>query len=401
MSNISLPLSLISYCRIGNDDTNIDVIEEETPCRDKPCVLNSQDTQTIEDNCNGESSCLVDYNFTSTCLRELRYTNLSYTCKHENGTSISTFEDNFGDWMNVSSNSFTWDRTKYLLDHTQVTLGSPGYSMTVFSYRGTASTQHIATNNEFMEPICLSLWYQIYQNGYDCSFSIYKIYDGNRALLFTADCNSTSVNQWIKISVDVYGKGPFKVVLEADFKHRDSAGVRAILVDDTSIAYRPCQGQPMDTTCLDMNRPITIECETQFLAGDINLSLKPKYLIRQQKNCSENPIASELNTFCRNFYKSDQCKFNMLDFINGYDDCYDFSKYITVMYQCSDIATGSTELSTQYYNIDITEGSEGTSVESIQFDINSNILPIFFISLIKFDEYCTYECCLRDLRLKV
>lgn len=41
----------------------------------------------------------------------------------ENRTSVSTFEDSFGDWLNVSSNRSTWDRTRNLPDHTQVTTG--------------------------------------------------------------------------------------------------------------------------------------------------------------------------------------------------------------------------------------------------------------------------------------
>lgn len=61
---------------------NISVHAEKTSCGPNQCVLNSIDTQTIEDNCNGASSCLMDYNFTSACLRSLRYINLSYTCKH-------------------------------------------------------------------------------------------------------------------------------------------------------------------------------------------------------------------------------------------------------------------------------------------------------------------------------
>lgn len=61
---------------------NISAQEEATSCGPNQCVLNSNDTKTIEDNCNGVNSCLVDYNFTSACLLGLRYMNLSYTCKH-------------------------------------------------------------------------------------------------------------------------------------------------------------------------------------------------------------------------------------------------------------------------------------------------------------------------------
>ncbi|CAG2210776.1 unnamed protein product [Mytilus edulis] len=294
---------------------NISVQEEDNPCRLNQCVLNVIDTQTIEDNCNGENSCLVDYNFTSTCLRKFRYINISYTCKHENRTSVSTFEEDFGDWMNVSLNSFTWSRTNLVRDHTMIS--SPdirGYSLTALSISGRADNLRINTDNEFMEPICFSLWYQLYNRCYDCSFNIYKISNEIQTLLFTA---------------------------EADFKYRKSKAVRVILVDDTSIAYRSCQGQQMTATCKDMNRPIRIECEKQFLSGDISLLLEPTHLISKQKDCPEKSIESELNTFCRNVNKSDQCELNMSDFMSGYKDCYVTSKTITVTYQCSDITKGT------------------------------------------------------------
>ncbi|XP_071130624.1 uncharacterized protein [Mytilus edulis] len=320
---------------------NISVQEEETTCRLNQCVLNVNDIQTIKDSCNGENSCLMDYNFTSACLREFRYINLSYTCKYENRTSVSTFEEDFGDWMNISSNSFTWTRTRSVKDHTIIDLGIIGYSLTAISFSGRADNLRINTDNELMEPICFSLWYQFYNRCYDCSFNIYKISNEIQTLLFTAEGNSKTFNQWINISVDVYDQALFNITLEADFKYRKSKAVRAILVDDTSIAYMSCQGQQMTVTCKDMNRPIKIECEKQFLSGDISLSLEPTHLIIKKKDCPKKSIESELNTFCRNVNKSDQCELNMSDFMSGYKDCYVTSKTITVTYQCSDLTAGT------------------------------------------------------------
>lgn len=62
----------------------LNVLVQETTCGQNQCVLNSNDMQIIEDNCNGENSCLVDYNFTSACLRKFRYMNMSNTCKDGN-----------------------------------------------------------------------------------------------------------------------------------------------------------------------------------------------------------------------------------------------------------------------------------------------------------------------------
>ncbi|XP_071130562.1 uncharacterized protein [Mytilus edulis] len=331
---------------------NISVQEEETTCLRKPCFLSSKDTQTIDDNCNGVNFCLVDYNFTSACLREFKYMNLSYTCKHENRTSVSTFEADLGDWMVNTSVTNTWTRTNLVVDHTRVRPEdiSKGYSVFAISYSGTAATSRTDTDKKFMEPVCLSLWYQFYANAFDCYFNIYKISDRHETLLYTVNGSSSQqFFRWINISVDAYGQDPFKIALEADCKQRNSTVARAILIDDTSIAYRPCQGQQLETTCLDIEKPIKIQCETQLLVGNISLSLEPDNLIRQQNKCTGNSIESKLNTFCSNFNNSEQCEFNMLDFMHGYENCYVTNKHITIKYQCRDTPTTSMESSTASY----------------------------------------------------
>lgn len=61
-------------------------------------------------------------------------------------------------------------------------------------------------------------------------------------MLYKAESNPTLFSQWINISVDVNGKDPFKIELEADFKQINSNAARAIFIDDTTIMYRPCRG---------------------------------------------------------------------------------------------------------------------------------------------------------------
>ncbi|VDI44689.1 Hypothetical predicted protein [Mytilus galloprovincialis] len=307
---------------------NITVHAEETSCGPNQCDLSSNDTHTIEDNCNGENSCLVDYNFTSACLRGLRYMNLSYICKHENGTSVSTFEEDFGDWEDASPNNFKWKRIPNVKHRT---IASRGYSIAATSTVGSNSRVRINTVNEFMDPICFSLWYQLYTNTHSCSFSIYRINVENHTLLFTTEGKSTSLNQWKNISIDVYEQVPFKLALEANFTDRNND---AILVDETSIAYRPCQGQRIDTACQDINTPMTIECETQFLAGDITLTFQQVNPNIYQKSCQEKFIEKDLNTFCRTFHRSDPCKFRVLDFMTKYKNCIVFNKNISVTYEC-------------------------------------------------------------------
>lgn len=94
-----------------------------------------------------------------------------------------------------------------------------------------------------MQPICLSLWYQFYKNTYDCILNIYKITDKQQTLLFTVNSNFSNFNRWINISIDAYGQGPFKIAVEADFTQPNISETRALLIDDTSIAYMPCKGK--------------------------------------------------------------------------------------------------------------------------------------------------------------
>ncbi|XP_076073117.1 uncharacterized protein LOC143044822 [Mytilus galloprovincialis] len=293
--------------------------------------------------------------------------NLSYICKQENGTSVSTFEEDFGDWEDGSPNNFKWKRIPDVEHHT---VASRGYTIAATSTVGLNSRVRINTVNEFTEPISLSLWYQLYTNTHTCSFSIYKMYVGNHTLLFTTEGKSSTLSQWNNISIDVYEPVPFKLALEANFTNRNND---AILVDETSIAYRPCQGQRIDTTCQDINTPMKTECETQFLTGDISLTFQQQKPTLHQTGCQEESIEKDLNTFCRNFNNSDRCKFTVSDFMDKYEDCLVFSKKISVTYQCinNSHTTTNMEISTESRI-----QSEDTRRGFLGFPVKYNIIVI-------------------------
>ncbi|VDI23299.1 Hypothetical predicted protein, partial [Mytilus galloprovincialis] len=251
-----------------------------------------------------------------------------------NNNSVSTFEEDAGDWMNVSLTNLTWKRDTSIKDHTRAVHGKRGYSMAVVHYTGTSEKARITTDKEFVNAICLSFWYQIYNNSYDCSLKVFKISGGNPTILFTANSNSTSLGTWINKSVDFYGGSPFRIALEADFAYRKNKSVRSILIDDTSIAFRPCQGQLMQTSCQQINTSITIDCETQFLNENITLTVQHENLISNQTNCQENSLESRINTYCRNFSESEKCSFRVLDLKNGREYCTVVNKNISVTYHC-------------------------------------------------------------------
>ncbi|XP_076073384.1 uncharacterized protein LOC143044989 isoform X2 [Mytilus galloprovincialis] len=161
------------------------------------------------------------------------------------------------------------------------------------------------------------------------------ITDEDKTLLFTMDGNSTSFNKWINISVNANGQDPFKIALEADFTQRSSKAIRTILVDDTVIAYRPCEGQQVHSTCLKLNEQIEIDCEKQFLVDNITVLLEPEHPTNHLQNCPAESIGNQINSFCRNLKETDKCKFSVLNFTNGNEECYVSGKNISVSFQCN------------------------------------------------------------------
>ncbi|CAG2227602.1 unnamed protein product [Mytilus edulis] len=277
--------------------------------------------------------------------------------------------------MTLSSISSTWKRSNLLKDHTMIaTIGAKGYSMAAFSYSGTAGTKRIYTNNTFMEPICVSLWYQFYSNTHDCSFSIHRITGENQTLIFTSRGNATYFTKWINQSVDVYGQDPFKIALEADFRQLNTTAVRAILIDDISIAYRPCEGQQVQSACHELNKPFEIECETQHLVRNIGIFLEPENPTSHQKNCPAESIKNKINNFCKNLNKTDKCKFSVLNFTSGYEDCYVSRRNISVLFQCnSDFDTTTLEeISTEPSSI----------LEAIPAGVGGGVLLIIIVVVV-------------------
>lgn len=92
-----------------------------------------------------------------------------------------------------------------------------------------------------------------------------------------------------------------------------------------------CKGEQMHTTCQDISKPVRIECEIQFFVGDIKLSLEPEY----KTDCKEEAIETDLNYVCRNnFNKSEKCYYSVFERMNKSEDCYDFTKNVSVKYLC-------------------------------------------------------------------
>lgn len=92
------------------------------------------------------------------------------------------------------------------------------------------------------------------------------------------------------------------------------------------------EGHQVYSICHDLKEPIETECETQYLASEIEVLIQPKHLTGQLKNCLAESIKNEINSFCRNLNKTGKCKFSVLNYTSGYEDCYVSSKNIHFIY---------------------------------------------------------------------
>lgn len=108
-----------------------------------------------------------------------------------------------------------------------------------------------------------------------------------------------------------------------------------ILSYNKNTNHKLISGQLMETTCKYINLPITIECATQFINGNIKVSLQHENLVSHKPKCqTNNTIESRINTLCQKLNKSDQCEFRVLDSVNGYEECIVINKNVLVTYQC-------------------------------------------------------------------
>lgn len=164
------------------------------------------------------------------------------------------------------------------------------------------------------------------------------------------------------------------------------------LIKSRRICFLLNEGQRIDTACQDMITPMTKECETQFLAGDITLTFQQENSNIYQKSCQEKFIEKDLNTFCRTFHRSDPCKFRVLDFMTKYKNCIVSNKNISVTYDCI-----SKYFILHVYTVKLHWQSSCTMEERLH---NANSRPFFNleINLDMFSYYPNYH--ITDYELK-
>ncbi|CAC5395450.1 unnamed protein product [Mytilus coruscus] len=91
---------------------NITVHAHESYCAtnmNNACVLSDDGFKSIENRCNDANKCTVDFPKNTSCLKEERYFNLSYSCLAPTNL-LCTFEFSFCGWKNIQNSGLQWKR---------------------------------------------------------------------------------------------------------------------------------------------------------------------------------------------------------------------------------------------------------------------------------------------------
>lgn len=87
-------------------------VEADSKCKSGNCSLSEQDKFEARNQCNGKSSCNITSNISNSCLLELGFFSLSYSCLGKY-LGLSNFNYQKIEWCNVMS--YRQERYKYYL----------------------------------------------------------------------------------------------------------------------------------------------------------------------------------------------------------------------------------------------------------------------------------------------
>ncbi|CAC5410585.1 unnamed protein product [Mytilus coruscus] len=199
------PTSTISINHVYVEDGN---------CNSSTCVLEDNDHALVYSNCNGSTSCLLDFNLTSPCLYGKRHFDYSYVCKAPESYTCN-FELDFCNWLPGNGGTLYWTRTTAdnpLVDQTR---GS-GYYIVVYNNANNGKGQAELSSGSIVSnrTNCLSFWYnmrsEIDANGSKLILYLSNKDDDNRIQL--KEYNKSTDEKWIRGTVNLPGIGSYKIV---------------------------------------------------------------------------------------------------------------------------------------------------------------------------------------------
>ncbi|XP_052069254.1 uncharacterized protein LOC127708424 [Mytilus californianus] len=349
--NTSIPIICTSNSVIKISNISV---ETNSKCAPKNCSLSEQENVRTRSTCNGQSSCNITSNMPNSCLLELGFFSLSYSCLEV--AHSCNFDNSWCGWMRFPKGKgiYKWKRKKGATktkftgpskDHTSVSV--TGFY--VYSNAKNGNTSDIAqlTSGPIVSgpKQCLSFWYHMYGDDIG-SLRVFQLNNvkGNEKRIFRKKSNQSDA--WHQEKIDLKKiVGTYKIRFEAIHGNGPKGD---IALDDISIVNKMCSdfnsqcrsspGACKGTidhikSCQHVNETIELtECSNIYMNIDkSSLRFEPKfipiacYAIYQQIN----------DSLCTNVSSWDLCTLDMSKYIQDHPEC--FNRYtMKTEYECED-----------------------------------------------------------------
>ncbi|CAC5365364.1 unnamed protein product [Mytilus coruscus] len=349
--NKSIPINCTgnSVIKILNIST-----EANSKCAPDKCRLSDQENRRTRNSCNGQIGCNVTSNMPNSCLLELGFFSLSYSCLEI--AHNCNFENSLCGWVpsSKSNGTYIWKKgsgsTKTTFtgpskDHTNVS--ETGFYVYSDANGGKRRDVALLTSGPIVSrpKQCLSFWYHMY--GDDIGrLKVFQLNNvkGKEKRIFLKKSNQSDA--WYQATIDLNKiVGTYQIRFEAIHGNGPKGD---IALDDISIVNKKCAdfnsqcrsnpGACKGTTnhiksCQHVNETIELtECSNIYMNIDkSSLRFEPKFI---PIACSA--IYQQINdSLCTNVSSWDLCTLDMSKFIQDHPEC--FNRYLMkTEYECED-----------------------------------------------------------------
>ncbi|XP_076073381.1 uncharacterized protein LOC143044987 [Mytilus galloprovincialis] len=328
-------------------------VEANSKCAPAKCSLSEQEHFRLRNTCNGQNRCNITSIMPNSCLLELGFFSLSYSCLEI--AHNCNFENSLCGWISSSKSNgpYIWKKgsgsTKTKLtgpskDHTSVS--ETGFY--VYSDARSGNRRDIAqlTSGSIVSrhKQCLSFWYHMY--GDDIGrLKVFQMNSlkGNKKRIFLKKSNQS--NAWQQATIDLKNVGIYQIRFEATHGKGPKGD---IALDDISIVNKKCAdfiskcrsnaGACKGTTehikkCQHVNGTYHLaECSNIYMNIDkSSLRFDPEFI---STACSA--IYQQINdSLCTNVSNWNLCTIDMSKYTQDHPEC--FQRYtIKTEYECED-----------------------------------------------------------------
>ncbi|VDI22307.1 Hypothetical predicted protein, partial [Mytilus galloprovincialis] len=249
VKTLDLPAGVKGNIMCGDNSViridNVTVHAYESYCAtnmSNACILADDDFNSIKTLCNDNIACTIDFPKNTSCLKQDRYFNLSYSCLVPTNL-LCNFEFSFCGWKNIQNDNLQWKR--YSASTSNNTISNiPEKDHTTNSRNGTyiylkKHTTQTGLNATLTigtisanKPKCLILWYKL-----DDQSSL-KITGGVGRFSGISEIDVQPESNWKAVFMSIPEGKSFEMVIDGRLGKGDNA---YIALDDIDIQDWHCQ----------------------------------------------------------------------------------------------------------------------------------------------------------------